>query len=80
MPVAPKLRNHVFPAGTNVGVYLEAQNDERMRSAAAPLGTPLLTAGVGSDSALDVSSLAPGKYVQAAQVGGVWRYVRFHIA
>ena len=80
MAIGARLKNHVFPAGTAVSVYLEAQCEERMRSGTAPAGTAVLSGSVAGDSTLDVSSLAPGRYVQAAQVGGVWRYVRLHVA
>jgi hypothetical protein len=66
-----------FPEGTSVGVYAVAETLPPGDPAGAPPGSAV-TSGTVSSGTVTFSGLTQdAEYYAAAQVGGVWKYVRF---
>lgn len=66
----------IFPQGTSVGAYLEADFPTHLRPpSGAPAFSPVETQVMDSDGA-DFTALDPAPYFFGASVSGTWRWVR----
>lgn len=72
-------REDIFPAGTSVGAYAASNWPQAsLPPSGAPVGSATTTGTVQTNGAVTFTGLADATvYYAAAQVSGVWRYIRF---